>query len=77
MPATFNARAETVADKPMFRDSVHQRSRCLIPTSGYYEWRSHVDGQAAVLLHELGDGSPLTIAGLWELSGRTPRLACR
>jgi putative SOS response-associated peptidase YedK len=37
--ATFNARAETVETKPVFRDAF-KRSRCLIPTSGYYEWQS-------------------------------------
>jgi putative SOS response-associated peptidase YedK len=45
--ATFNARAETVATKPMFR-SAFKRSRCLIPVSGYGR------RQAALVLHGAG-----------------------
>jgi SOS response associated peptidase (SRAP) len=47
--ATCNARAETVAKKPMFSDSFKRR-RCLIPISGYYEWQD-TRRKAAVLFH--------------------------
>ena len=64
MPATFNARAETVADKPMFRDAF-KRSRCLIPASGYYEWQATPTGKQP-FYYTTCDGSALTIAGLWD-----------
>jgi putative SOS response-associated peptidase YedK len=63
--ATFNARAETVADKPFFRDAF-KRSRCLIPMSGYYEWKNTSDGKQPWYF-TVGNGSPfLTAAGLWD-----------
>ena len=67
--ATFNARAETVATKPMFR-LAFKRNRCLIPVSGYYEWQDTLGGKQPWYF-TARDGSPaLTIAGLWD-NGRT------
>ena len=63
-PANFNARAETVATKPMFR-SAFKRSRCLIPASGYYEWQNTPTGKQPYY-YTARDGSPLTFAGLWD-----------
>lgn len=58
-----NARAETVATLPAFRDSARSR-RCLAPVDGFYEWRK--DGQVAVPFYfERADGGPLAMAGLW------------
>jgi putative SOS response-associated peptidase YedK len=64
MPATFNARAETVAEKPMFR-SAFKRTRCLIPVSGYYEWQDTAGGKQPYYFTRR-DGQVITIAGLWD-----------
>jgi putative SOS response-associated peptidase YedK len=60
--ATFNARAETVADKPFFRDAF-RRTRCLIPASGYYEWQNTATGKQPWYFTR-ADGEPITFAGL-------------
>ena len=62
--ATFNARAETVAEKPFFR-SAFKRTRCLIPASGYYEWRT-VGKEKQPFYFTRRDGPIMTIAGLWS-----------
>jgi putative SOS response-associated peptidase YedK len=63
--ATFNARAESVAEKPFFREAF-KRTRCLMPVSGYFEWEDTPAGKQPHYF-SARDGSPvLTIAGLWD-----------
>src|SRR5260370_28071723 len=64
MPATFNARSDTVATKPMFRDAFKRR-RCVIPMSGFYEWRQMEDGKQPFFI-SAADGGVLSVAGLWD-----------
>ena len=62
--ATFNARAETVAEKPFFR-SAFKSTRCLIPASGYYEWKT-IGKEKQPYYFTRRDGQIMTIAGLWS-----------
>ena len=64
LPATFNARAETVETKPMFREAFKRR-RCVIPASGYYEWQDVADGKQPWYFTPR-EGPIVLIAGLWE-----------
>ena len=65
VPATFNARAETVAEKPIFREAFKRR-RCIIPASGFFEWTGE-KGDKTPHLFSAADGSPiLAFAGLWD-----------
>lgn len=60
----INARAETVAEKPAFRDAFRRR-RCLILASGFYEWARGEHGKVPHFVQR-EDGEPLVMAGLWE-----------
>jgi len=62
--ATFNARAETVAEKPMFRDSFKRR-RCLMPVSGYYEWADTPAGKQPYYFTRR-DGRVMTVAAIQD-----------
>src|SRR5262245_52592572 len=62
---TINARAETVATAPAFREAFKRR-RCLVPASGFYEWRKLDNGDRQPYLIQMRDGSPFSFAGLWE-----------
>jgi putative SOS response-associated peptidase YedK len=62
--STINARAETVAEKPTYRDSFKRR-RCLIPATGFYEWKR--DGKQKIPQHiQLAEGGLFAFAGLWD-----------
>ena len=60
----INAKAETAAEKPMFRDAFKRR-RCLVPADGFYEWKQNGGHKQPVYIH-MKDGEPFAIAGLWE-----------
>jgi len=61
---TFNARAETLTEKPSFR-SAYQHRRCLIPATGFFEWHSTETGKQPYHIHQ-ADNSLFAFAGLWE-----------
>ena len=73
----INARSETAADKPAFRHAFRKR-RCLIPTSGFYEWQKTggKTKQPYYICRE--DGLPFAFAGLWEewTKGEKPIDSC-
>ncbi len=79
----FNARAETLSERPSFRAALKAR-RCLIPADAFYEWQ-RVPGEGGKIVRrqpwcfEAADGDLLALAGLWEAwapkTGATPEIA--
>lgn len=60
----INARAETVRDKPSFREAFERR-RCLVVADGFYEWSAR-DGEKRPYRVAFEDDRPFAMAGLWE-----------
>jgi len=63
----INARAETLTEKPSFKQAFARR-RCLILADGFYEWKKDASKKSPSQPYyfTLKDGSPFTFAGLWE-----------
>ena len=61
----INARSETLARKPAFREAFARR-RCLIPADGFYEWATEGKAGKQPYLLTVGDGGCFAFAGLWE-----------
>ena len=61
---TFNARAETLSEKPSFKNAFKRR-RCIIPATGYYEWKKTEMGKIPYLF-TIKELSIISFAGLWE-----------
>jgi putative SOS response-associated peptidase YedK len=62
----INARAETLAEKPAFRDALKRR-RCLIPADGFYEWAAMAgSARKQPIRVVLASGEPFAFAGLWD-----------
>ena len=59
-----NARGESVAEKPSFREAFKRR-RCLIPANGFYEWKTGGKAKQPYYI-SLKAREPITMAGLWE-----------
>lgn len=66
LPSMINARVETVATRPAYRDSF-RRKRCLIPADGFYEWQAGTGPRGTKTPHwiALRSGEPFAMAGIW------------
>jgi len=77
MHRPINARADSVFDKPMFRNAIARR-RCLIPADGFYEWQQGPGGKQPWHVGML-DHSTFALGGIWEYwakPGGEPVLSC-
>jgi putative SOS response-associated peptidase YedK len=63
-PLLVNARVETMAEKPAFRDAL-KHGRCIVPASGYYEWHTNPNRSKQPYYITMADDQPMALAGLY------------
>jgi putative SOS response-associated peptidase YedK len=68
---SINARAESLAEKPSFRDSFAAR-RCLVPADGFYEWRAEGTRRKTPYHLRPATGQVIAFAGLWDFWRSAP-----
>lgn len=64
-PLIINARADTVAEKPAFREAIRKR-RCILVASGFYEWSAGAGKERLPWYITRSDGAPLALGALWS-----------
>jgi putative SOS response-associated peptidase YedK len=62
--STINARSETVFSSPLYRNLI-VRQRCIVPLSGFYEWKRYGDTKRPFKIH-LRDEPIMSVAGIWD-----------
>ena len=67
----FNARGETLQEKPSFREAFKRR-RCLVPANAYFEWEGE-KGRKTVVEFSVKDQPLFAMAGLWEVNAHVQR----
>lgn len=76
-PLLINARGETIAEKPAFKDACRTR-RCVIVATGFYEWTKDADGGRNPYYFSRADHAPIAFAGVWQAwdKGEMPMNTC-
>lgn len=62
---TINARAESLAQKPAFREALERR-RCLVLADGFFEWKKQAGAERTPMYIRMKDRRPFAFAGLWD-----------
>jgi putative SOS response-associated peptidase YedK len=73
-PLIINARSDTVAQKPAFREAIRQR-RCILPASGFYEWSAGPGNSRLPWYITRSDGAPMAFGALWSHWGEIDTVA--